>query len=104
MNIWYALEEELTLTYEEIKPNRMSLTSSSTLRFLLSPSGDAISEENESLDGDAGSIKYQKGEFRYLLEKLPSLEAAGVMKIRFRQESEQSTKIRACILLTPPES
>lgn len=91
MNIWSALEEELTLTYEEIKPNRMSLTSSSTLRFLLSHFGDAISEENESLDGDAGSIKYQKGEFRYLLERLPSLEAAEVMKIRFswRASSQQ---------------
>lgn len=37
MNIWYELEEELTLTYEEIKPNRMCVTSNSMLQLLLSP-------------------------------------------------------------------
>lgn len=37
MNIWYAPEEELTLTYEEIKPNRMCVTNNSMLQFLSSP-------------------------------------------------------------------
>lgn len=37
MNIWCAPEEQLTLTYEEIKPNRMWLTNNSMLQFLSSP-------------------------------------------------------------------
>lgn len=91
MNIWYALEEELALTYEKIKPNRICVTSHSMLQFLLSA-------ETQSLNKIKAWMmmvdvpKLQRGEFRYLQKKLALFKSARAIKIKFSIRASRVNK------------
>lgn len=78
MNIWYALEQKLTLTYEEIKPNPMCVTSNSMLQFLLSPEMQFLNKIKACMMM-LDVPKLERGEVRYLLEKLGLLQSTSAM-------------------------
>lgn len=70
MNIWYALEGELTLTYEGIKANLVCVTSNSMLQFLLSSETHFFLNKTKAWMMMLAAPKLQRGESRCLLEEL----------------------------------